>query len=150
MTRSRNAPVIGHRRRLPTLAAARPATLYSIAQATWELSAGPGVRAMPQDKSNENLRRDVLFHGRVQGVGFRYTARHIAGRFRVTGYVQNLPDGRVRLVAEGTKAEVDRFLAALATEMADYIHGQDEETGPATGEFAGFEVKTVSRMIMSK
>ena len=96
---------------------------------------------MPPNESNENVRRDVLFHGRVQGVGFRYTARQIAGRFRVSGYVQNLPDGRVRLVAEGAKAEVDRYLAALATEMADYIHGQDDETSPATGEFAGFEVR---------
>jgi acylphosphatase len=92
-------------------------------------------------ESSDSVRRDVLFHGRVQGVGFRYTARQIAGRFRVTGYVQNLPDGRVRVVAEAERSEVDRFLAALAAEMADYIHGQDDETKPATGEFSGFEVR---------
>ncbi|HVU89107.1 MAG TPA: acylphosphatase [Pirellulales bacterium] len=91
--------------------------------------------------SDDHVRRDVLFHGRVQGVGFRYTARHIAARFRVTGYVQNLPDGRVRLVVEGEKAEIDRFLAAVTAEMADNIHGQDQETGAATGEFANFSVR---------
>lgn len=83
----------------------------------------------------------MLFHGRVQGVGFRYTTRDIASRFGVTGYVQNLPDGRVRLVAEGERAEVDRFLAAVMAEMADNIHGQDDELGKATGEFANFSVR---------
>jgi acylphosphatase len=92
-------------------------------------------------ESADLVRRDVLFHGRVQGVGFRYTTRDIAKRFGVSGFVQNLPDGRVRLVAEGTKAEVERFIAAVAGEMADYIHGQDEETSAATGEFANFSVR---------
>jgi acylphosphatase len=91
--------------------------------------------------SAEQVRRDVLFQGRVQGVGFRYTARQIAGRFRITGYVQNLPDGRVRLVTEGSPGEVDRFLAALAAEMADNIHGQQVDGGPASGEFLNFEVR---------
>lgn len=92
-------------------------------------------------ESVAQVRRDVLFHGRVQGVGFRYTTRNIASRFRVTGFVQNLPDGRVRLVVEGVKAEVDRFLGAVTAEMADNIHGQDDETGRATGEFANFSVR---------
>jgi len=92
--------------------------------------------------ADRSVRREVLYHGRVQGVGFRYTARHIAGRFRVTGYVQNLPDGRVRLVTEGAAAEVDRFLAALAAEMIDNIDGQNDETSPATGEFSDFEVRS--------
>jgi len=83
----------------------------------------------------------MLFSGRVQGVGFRYTTRHIASRFRVTGYVQNLHDGRVRLIVEGNAAEVERFVTAVATEMAEYIHNQNDETLPATGEFPAFEVR---------
>ena len=43
----------------------------------------------------------MYFSGHVQGVGFRYTTRSVASRFAVTGYVRNLPDGRVELVAEG-------------------------------------------------
>ncbi len=91
--------------------------------------------------SERAVRREILFSGRVQGVGFRYTTRQIAGRFPVTGYVQNLPDGRVQLVAEGASAEVERFVTAVTTEMADYIHSQNEESVPATGEFAAFEVR---------
>lgn len=90
---------------------------------------------------NHAIRREVVFHGRVQGVGFRYTARHIASRYRVTGYVQNLPDGRVRMAAEGAAAEVDRFIAALSAEMADKIEGTSNETLSATGEFSDFTVK---------
>ncbi len=51
--------------------------------------------------------------GRVQGVGFRYSTLDVARQFRVTGYVMNLPDGAVEIVAEGTPSEVAAFLAAL-------------------------------------
>lgn len=86
-------------------------------------------------------RREVLFAGRVQGVGFRYTTRNIAGRFAVTGYVQNLPDGRVRLIAEGAPDEVERFVDAVSAEMAQYIRGVQQSSADATGEFAAFEVR---------
>ena len=58
-------------------------------------------------------RRRVYYSGRVQGVGFRATCRWLAGGFEVAGYVRNLPDGRVEVVAEGESAELDRFLAAI-------------------------------------
>ncbi len=87
------------------------------------------------------MRQDVRFRGRVQGVGFRYTTRHIASRFAVTGYVQNLPDGSVRLVVEGGQGEVARFIAGVGAEMSEHIHSHDVETLPATGEFSGFEVR---------
>jgi acylphosphatase len=63
----------------------------------------------------------VTYSGRVQGVGFRYTAQRLAGGFQVAGYVRNLPDGDVELVAQGPPAEVDAFLAAVARQMADGI-----------------------------
>ena len=66
----------------------------------------------------------VLYTGRVQGVGFRYTAMGVAQSFAVAGFVRNLPDGRVELAAEGEAGEVDRFLARVAEQMADYIDGQ--------------------------
>jgi acylphosphatase len=61
--------------------------------------------------------RQVHFRGHVQGVGFRYTTREIAEGFDVVGYVQNLPDGRVLLVAEGEADELDAFLAAVQEQM---------------------------------
>lgn len=85
--------------------------------------------------------REVFYSGRVQGVGFRYTALQIAGRFAVSGYVSNLHDGRVLLVAEGESAEVDAFLAGIAEAMGRYIRGVDTRTGAATGEFADFSVR---------
>lgn len=88
-----------------------------------------------------NQRRRVHFSGRVQGVGFRYTAVAIARGHTVAGYVQNLSDGRVVVVAEGEPAELDRFLAELDGSMRSYIRGSQTETGPATGEFTSFEVR---------
>jgi len=77
----------------------------------------------------------------VQGVGFRYTARSVARQYDVTGFVKNLPDGRVQLVVEGTTAEVGAFLASLLAEMRHCVSNVSETSGAATGRFAGFEIK---------
>jgi acylphosphatase len=63
----------------------------------------------------------VYYSGTVQGVGFRYTAQGLASGFAVSGYVRNLPDGRVELVAEGAADQVDGILSAVARRMAEYI-----------------------------
>lgn len=86
-------------------------------------------------------RRKVTYFGRVQGVGFRATARHIAQRFAVGGYVRNLPDGSVELVAEGEPGEVDRYLTAVESELDRYIASSQVATCPATGEFHGFQIE---------
>jgi acylphosphatase len=76
----------------------------------------------------------------VQGVGFRHRARTLAQGFEVSGYVRNLPDGRVELVAEGEAAEVQRYLDALARGMSDYISDQEIEEESPQG-YHGFEVR---------
>jgi acylphosphatase len=92
--------------------------------------------------SNEaSQRREVVYSGRVQGVGFRYTVRAIAARFDVTGFVRNLADGRVHLVAEGTPAVLDGILAAIADEMERYIERAETTTRPASGEFADLQIR---------
>jgi len=63
----------------------------------------------------------VHYRGEVQGVGFRYTAQRLAAGFPIAGYVKNLPDGTVELVAEGEPDQVNAFLTAIADRMADYI-----------------------------
>jgi acylphosphatase len=68
-----------------------------------------------------NVCKRVVYFGRVQGVGFRYTARRLAQGFAVAGHVSNLPDGSVELVAEGAPDQVQNFLAAVARQMAGYI-----------------------------
>jgi acylphosphatase len=86
-------------------------------------------------------RREVYYSGRVQGVGFRYTACEIAGRFAVTGYVENLGDGRVHLVVEGESADVGKLLAAVEQRMNRLIEGQQVQSWPATSEFTGFTIR---------
>ena len=87
-------------------------------------------------------RAHVFYTGRVQGVGFRYGAREVACGFEVTGFVKNLPDGRIELVAEGEAVESQAFLAAIHdTQLGNYIRTEDVNWQPATGEFTGFEIR---------
>lgn len=90
---------------------------------------------------NKTQRREVHYSGWVQGVGFRYTTVRIAERFAVTGFAENLPDGRVRLIVEGQPEDMDLFLAAVQNELKRHIRGVDAKPREATGEFAGFEIR---------
>ena len=82
------------------------------------------------------------FEGHVQGVGFRFTTVQIAVRFDITGYVQNLMDGDVSVVAEGTERELLAFLDALrASLIYRYVRQERIHWMEATGEYAGFEVR---------
>ncbi len=92
------------------------------------------------------VRLTVHFSGRVQGVGFRYTTVNIAKRFAVCGYVQNLHDGRVRLVAEGAAGDVKGLVGTVLSEMGRYVDSHTVDEGAATGEFGepgreGLEVR---------
>ena len=86
------------------------------------------------------IRRQVYYRGTVQGVGFRWAAVRTARQFRVSGFVRNLADGRVELVAEGDADEVGAFCAALQDRMSEYIRGSEVGEAQATGEFRGFDV----------
>src|SRR4051812_37081273 len=97
---------------------------------------------MPRHVAAESVqRRTYYFSGRVQGVGFRYTAHHIARGHPVKGYVRNLPDGRVELVMEADEKDMDAVVASLKREMDRHIQRVDVSSGKATGEFAGFSVR---------
>lgn len=83
----------------------------------------------------------VLYSGRVQGVGFRATVRHLARGYDVTGAVRNLPDGRVELVAEGMKDELQALLdGILGSELSGHIAAHPETWGDAHGHFHGFGI----------
>jgi acylphosphatase len=88
-----------------------------------------------------SVRREVLYAGRVQGVGFRYTVRSLAAGFEVTGFVRNLPDGRVELIVEGEPDEVRGLLEAVQSEMGHYVRDAEETDRPASGRFARFEIR---------
>jgi acylphosphatase len=55
----------------------------------------------------------VVYEGRVQGVGFRFSVKEIAQGYEVAGWVQNLVDGRVQLETQGDASEVDAFLQGI-------------------------------------
>ena len=92
-------------------------------------------------KATTPQRTTAWFSGRVQGVGFRYTTRSIARGYEVSGYVSNLPDGRVELVAEGERCEIDAFLAEVRDRFFNHIRDERRDTQPATGQFADFEIR---------
>ena len=83
----------------------------------------------------------IYYTGRVQGVGFRYTARRTAAGFEVTGTVRNLTDGRVELIAEGSETELKEFRQAIGDAgMEHFIQNEEISWREATGEFRGFEI----------
>jgi acylphosphatase len=83
----------------------------------------------------------VLYSGQVQGVGFRYTVKSVVSGFDVTGWVRNLPDGGVELVAEGAKDELEAFRQAIRESGLDhFIKQEDVVWQEARSEFRGFEI----------
>lgn len=90
---------------------------------------------------SERTRYDVRFTGRVQGVFFRATAEQLARQYDVSGWVRNEPDGTVRLVAEGERDELDRFIAAVQQAKRDNIEDTSISRAEATGRFDGFRVR---------
>lgn len=87
-------------------------------------------------------RLKARFSGHVQGVGFRFTVVELARRSKVNGYVQNLPDGEVEVVAEGAERDLLGLLDALhASRLSRYIMREQVDWMEATGSFAEFGIR---------
>ncbi|HLB95952.1 MAG TPA: acylphosphatase [Patescibacteria group bacterium] len=80
----------------------------------------------------------VYFSGRVQGVGLRYGAKEIADRLALKGYVKNLPDGRVELLAEGGEENLKKLLDELSKLFAP--RNSEISWSKTTGRFSSFEI----------
>ncbi len=86
-------------------------------------------------------RVQIFYSGTVQGVGFRYTVKSVAAGFEVTGTVRNMPDGRVELVAEGAKSELEAFQRAIRESgLESLIRDEMVKWTEASNEFRGFEI----------
>lgn len=90
------------------------------------------------------MRVGKRFHitGRVQGVGFRFFARDLAGREGVTGWVRNLPDGGVEAYAEGESESVTRMERALRQgPPGARVEAVRVDTEEPTGAFSRFDIR---------
>jgi acylphosphatase len=84
----------------------------------------------------------IFYEGRVQGVGFRWTVRHIAKGFDVTGWVRNLLDGRVEMQVNGDANEVRAFLDGIVqSEVGSFIRKQTENKLEKPVEANGFDIR---------
>lgn len=88
------------------------------------------------------VRLTALVTGRVQGVGFRYWTREVAGGLGLRGRATNLPNGGVEVIAEGPRAECEQLLARLSSDAAPgFVGGVSTTWSDATGEPRGFRVR---------
>ncbi len=88
-----------------------------------------------------NQQVHVYYTGRVQGVGFRFTAESLARESGITGWVKNLRDGRVEIVAEGQDEDLISFLDKIGRSFAQYISDTQVQWLEASDSFKDFSVK---------
>jgi len=84
--------------------------------------------------------RHIIFAGYVQGVGFRFTVHRIASRHGLTGWVKNLPDGTVEMVAEGRPDDIDSCLNDIKKSFSGYIKETKIEAIPPTPQYRDFRI----------
>ena len=82
--------------------------------------------------------KHIIFSGRVQGVGFRFTGHRVAVRYGLTGFVRNLSDGAVEMLIQGPSQDVDGCIAEIKDCFAGYVRGvqtKDVPVDPAHRDF---------------
>ncbi|HTK29629.1 MAG TPA: acylphosphatase [Vicinamibacterales bacterium] len=88
------------------------------------------------------VRRQYVIGGRVQGVGFRYFTADAAEREGLHGWVRNLPDGRVEVVAEGDAEAVDRFERLIRRgPRGARVDAVEVDHVPPSGGAGGFSIR---------
>jgi len=83
----------------------------------------------------------VYYSGRVQGIGFRYTVLDIARQQKVYGWVKNLDDSRVEVLAQASEDVLNDFLQQINQHFSRYIQDTNIEWFAARGEFSDFQIK---------
>ncbi|MHC4187683.1 MAG: acylphosphatase [Planctomycetota bacterium] len=84
--------------------------------------------------------KHVIFIGRVQGVGFRYTSYNIARRYQLTGYVKNLSDGTVEMIAQGPVDDVSACMRDIEEYFGNYIRDTKIEEIPFNSQYIDFKI----------
>ena len=86
------------------------------------------------------VRAHVFFSGTVQGVGFRYTTQRFARDLKASGWVKNLADGRVEMMAEGSRERLDNLIYKLDKFYGDKIERKEVDWLDTLGNFNDFEI----------
>lgn len=100
-----------------------------------------GAQMAGFDPAAERVREHIIFHGRVQGVGFRYQAMYAARSFGLTGWVENLPDGSVEMEVQGTPVAIGKVLTHLGSGHWIRIDDMDVEEIPLAAGERDFSVR---------
>lgn len=90
---------------------------------------------------DKRIEIEAWFSGKVQGVGFRYETLKIARGYEVTGFVENLADGRVHLLAQGNRSEAGAFLAAVEESLSDFIRDMERSERPPEKALVEFKIR---------
>jgi len=89
----------------------------------------------------KKIRQQLRFYGRVQGVGFRYTAQHAASYLGLTGWVLNDYDGTVLMEVQGEKRKIQKMIEMLEKAMFIEIDSIDKTELPLLEHEGGFYIK---------
>ena len=90
--------------------------------------------------TDDKIRKQIVFYGRVQGVGFRYRARHAAESCGASGWVRNEPDGSVAMEIQGTEEQIDKVIIAIERGTYSRIERMVVGTLPVIEGERGFHI----------
>ena len=88
----------------------------------------------------EKVAKQIIFKGRVQGVGFRYTTQRAVSRYDLTGYVRNLPDGSVEALMQGTGPNIQACLNDLQNTFGGYLREINTTDKPVNPRYHDFRI----------
>ena len=84
--------------------------------------------------------KNIIFIGRVQGVGFRFTVFHMANRHQLTGQVRNLHDGGVEMIVQGHSDDIDACIRDIEESFTDYLSETRTEEIPCDPRYKDFKI----------
>lgn len=84
--------------------------------------------------------KHIIFTGRVQGVGFRFTVFNIANRYHLTGLVRNLSNGAVEMIAQGPVDDIDDCIRDIKESFASYVKETKIEEIPPDSQYKDFKI----------
>lgn len=88
----------------------------------------------------EQTARQIIFHGRVQGVGFRFTASRIAAKYELTGWVRNRPDSTVEALMQGSRHKIELCIAEIKDHFGRYVRDTTLTEVPVNPRYTDFQI----------